>query len=364
MLSTIVADPASVSPDWLTEVLRDAGALSSRQSVATVTTGELGAGRLAHTVRLELTYRGRPRKAPRSLAAKFPAADAGTRSLAQALGMYAREVRFYQQLAPLVGMRVPHCYFAGVDAGEDSFALLLEDIVEPVVHGMVDPCPREDALLAVEQLALLHASHWNSPSLGSLGWLNQLVATAGLNEVADLVRLSWSDFTGPDSVRIDPELRKLGDRLCQAGLGNGIGGYQGPTTLIHGDFSLSNVLFITGCDGSRQAVTVDWQLTGNAAPLIDLAHLLGRMHTASRRSMERELVVAYHQGLQAAGVVDYPWETCWQDYQRWAWYAVVSAVLSTNLSAGGTAEEDQQRHADDVSRALIHALDHDSARFL
>ena len=47
-------------------------------------------------------------------------------SIPAALDMFRSEVRFYQEIAPVIGIRVPACYQA--EAGPDGTVLLLEDL--------------------------------------------------------------------------------------------------------------------------------------------------------------------------------------------------------------------------------------------
>jgi hypothetical protein len=47
-------------------------------------------------------------------------------SIPEALGMFRAEVRFYQEIAPVVGVRVPLCHRA--EAGDDGTLLVLEDL--------------------------------------------------------------------------------------------------------------------------------------------------------------------------------------------------------------------------------------------
>ena len=102
--------PADITPTWLSQALRDAGASEVTDVVAeTIAVGEGFAGNLA---RLELTYERPIDGAPGSLIAKFPSQHAPTRSLLGRLGVYEREVRFYQEVAPKLALRTPRPYFA------------------------------------------------------------------------------------------------------------------------------------------------------------------------------------------------------------------------------------------------------------
>jgi aminoglycoside/choline kinase family phosphotransferase len=359
-MPTTIDDPVLVDPGWLTDVLRADGVLPADRRVAAATTAPVDGGNVAHTVRLSLEYDAPVPQAPASLVAKFPARSEPARNLASLQGFYRREVRFYRELASRLRMRVPRCHAARLYDG-DGFVLLLEDIADGVVYDQTDGCPDDDALLAVGQLALLHASHWNDPALAAMGWLNQLHGP-DLRVWEDLFRASWISYVARDEVIIDRELLSLGNLLCDSSFQHWIGGYRGPRALIHADFHLTNLLFRDPPSGGREVVTVDWQLATHAPPLIDVAYFLGRMEPTARRRVERDLVRAYHERLQWAGVGDYGWADCWADYQRWAWFGVVSSLLAVAVTP--MSAEEAHRYAAKVSRYLTQALDHDSARFL
>ncbi|GAA4552105.1 phosphotransferase [Amycolatopsis samaneae] len=348
-MTEFVTDPASLTPEWLSGVLGE--------RVSSVTVSEVTGGVIARTVRVRLGYTGAAPGAPRSLVAKFPAEAELPRMLAKGAGLYTREVLFYRELAPRVGMRVPRCHFGRVDEAGERFALLLEDVTDATMHDQDEAWAREDVLLALGQLALLHGAHWDDSRLASLGWLNSLSGER-LEAWEQLFRVAWQDFTARAEVELDPGLFALGERFCAAGFDSWTEGFQGPRSLVHADFHTGNLLFRTREDGAREVVTVDWQLVTYASPLIDVAYLLGRMPTAVRRAGERDLVRAYHAALAA----DYPWDRCWEDYQRWVWYGVVSAliaVLGTPMSAKEAA-----LYCDKVTRYLTQAADHDSVRFV
>jgi hypothetical protein len=172
-MPTVIDDPALAQPGWLTEVLRDRGVIPDGRSVVSATPSPVDGGNVARTVRLCLEYDQPVPHAPTSLVAKFPALSEPARNLAVLQGLYRREVTFYRELGSHVRMRIPRCHAARLyDA--DGFVLLLEDIAGGVVYDQGDGCPHDDALLAVGELALLHASHWNDHRLASMRWLNQL----------------------------------------------------------------------------------------------------------------------------------------------------------------------------------------------
>lgn len=154
--------PRDLTPEWLTEALREDGAIN-RVSVTSVATrvigdeeGQTGTGQLA---RLHLTYDRAEADPPQSLIAKLSSPDPMLRAEYHALELYEREVRFYQELADQVALRTPRCHYSVLDRETGLCVLLLEDLA-PIRSGGENYalCSLEEAELAVAQIAKFHAS--------------------------------------------------------------------------------------------------------------------------------------------------------------------------------------------------------------
>lgn len=344
---------SGLSEAALTNALRATGALSPGRRVAEVHAAPMEGGYLAHTQRLVLRYDGElPEAAPRTLVAKSPAADEQALAVATWLGLYARELGFYRELAPHLDVRTPHCYGATHDPSTGDFLLLLEDVAPATVHDQAAACPTGDALLAIDQLARLHAAHWNDPRLAELDWLNHLDAEQ-ITTWHQLYTYAWGVLMERDPLPLSAELRAVGQRVADSDMVAWITDYDGPLALTHADFHLSNLLFARG-----EVVTVDWQMAMQAPPLIDVAFFLGRMPTADRRAIERDVLRAYHDRLVASGVAGYSFADCLEEYERSLWFGALSAVAASATKAF-TA-----RYEDKIARYFMQAIDHGSARFL
>ena len=77
--------PGEVTSDWLTERLRDAGALDAGR-VTEIRWEAIGTGQVGDSARFHLTY-DRKTAAPSTVAGKFPAVDAMSRGTAAAFQM-------------------------------------------------------------------------------------------------------------------------------------------------------------------------------------------------------------------------------------------------------------------------------------
>jgi hypothetical protein len=79
-------------------------------------------------------------QAPTSVFAKFATSDAARRKASQTIGLYQREVNFYNVLAKGANVRAPACYFAKTTSDGEFFALILEDF--PNRHAPFAVCRR------------------------------------------------------------------------------------------------------------------------------------------------------------------------------------------------------------------------------
>src|SRR6185437_269042 len=170
MLNALAATD-SLTTEWLTEALHEAGALPNGAVVACETRANAAFNSTAS--HLTLTYSAdAPADAPRHLFLK--------RNLdAEWASASARdEVRFYRAVAridPRPTMIVP-CYLAIFDDVRKASSLLLADISEShqpprtrdqMISG--ESIPDEAALdLTIDTLAAFHAAWWERPELGTI----------------------------------------------------------------------------------------------------------------------------------------------------------------------------------------------------
>ncbi len=312
-------DPEGVSAGWLTDTLRSRGVLP-RGRVASLTAEPLdvGKGMAGQLARLRLGYEDAGPEAPRSLVAKFSAQDPQARAMQHALGIYEREVGFYEELAPSSPLRTPRCYGSALVVESGQALLLLEDMTGAAgtVNGSwVAGCSVSEAELAVRAIAPLHAAWWMHPRLAEYGWLD-LRGPLTVEEAPEAFRGAWKAFLERFGTRVTEEVRQAGDRVAEH-----LGWiyprlYRDPPyTLAHNDYSADNLFF--GHAGPGPSVVVaDWQLVTRGRGILDVAYFLGgSLDSDLRREHERRLLGNYHALLVDGGVRDYPFERCWDDYR-------------------------------------------------
>jgi aminoglycoside/choline kinase family phosphotransferase len=299
-VNPVAATAADLTASWLSAALD--------REVTSVRCEPIGTGRIGASYRLSLTYCGVPR--PATLIAKLAAGDAAARQ-AVAKG-YATEVGFYTELAGKLAVRTPRCWYAAIDADETNFTLLLEDLAPAIPGVQAHGCSVESAAAALQNLARLHAAHWDNDSLFNFRFIGQPTP-----EVAQLLGTLVRDAT-PGF--IDRHEAALGERDAETlnavaeAISAWMLGRPRPFTLVHGDYRLDNLMFPP--EGS-DVVALDWQTLTIGQASRDVSYFLGTsLPTDVRRAHEHDLVWAYHAALVTEGVSRYDVERCWDDY-RW-----------------------------------------------
>ncbi|MFP6593655.1 MAG: hypothetical protein VB860_01590 [Dehalococcoidia bacterium] len=147
-----------ITPEWLTDALRAGGSLGDG-SVASVELERIGVGLgfASLVTRGTVEYSGDAGGAPKILIAKLMSGHADTDALIKSRGIGHREVRFFEELAPDVGVPVPEKYYADSDQETGEFTLLLEDLSDARLGDQVNGLSPEDAELVVNNLARMHA---------------------------------------------------------------------------------------------------------------------------------------------------------------------------------------------------------------
>lgn len=177
-------------------------------------------------------------------------------SITEALDSFRAEVRFYREIAPVAGVRVPACYQAE-DTGEGTM-LVLEDL-----GGWQ---PGADPLAAARVLSGMHR-RWVGQAHLRWPWLRPIGAAVDL--VEELFARVWPEVAERDD--LTPSVRALGAGLlgrvvdCEHAIR-----HAGPLTLAHGDASVQNMR--TSQDG--EVALLDWEDVSSAPGVLDLAWLL------------------------------------------------------------------------------------------
>ena len=338
-VASIPRYPGDVTPEWLSAVLRER---HPTVEVSHVDVVAIGTGQTGATYRVTARYVTDPGDLPQTYVIKLPAQDDTVRD--RVVIGYRSECAFYSSVADRVQVPTPQCFYCEITEDAMDFALLLADQAPAVQGDQLAGCGEQEARLAANALAGLHAPSWCDPVwLDFPGIAFGRPDEAGARGMGEVARMS-ADIT----------IEKLGDRMSaedRETFRSAMGLVEpwllaeyDRFALLHGDYRLDNMLF----DPDRTRVSVvDWQTLGVGLPARDLAYFTATsLNSRLRARIEGDLVAGYHQALTGCGVTDYDRETCWRDYRL----GVLQAPL---ISALGFAFAAATERGDDMVLAML-----------
>jgi hypothetical protein len=177
-------------------------------------------------------------------------------SIPAVLQIFESEVRFYREIAPVVGVRVPECYQA--EDNGDGTLLVLEDLS--------DWTPGAEPDAGARALRDLH-DRWVGEAHQRWPWLRPL--GAGVDLVAALYDRTWPMLA--ERSDLSASVRDFGQRLvgkvtdAERDIAE-----AGELTMVHGDASAQNLR--TGPAG--EVAFLDWEDVSAAPGMLDLAWFL------------------------------------------------------------------------------------------
>jgi hypothetical protein len=313
-MPNLPADPADLTPAWLSE------ALGTEVTGVEVLDHAFATNQRA---RIGLEY-PTPGAGPASLFVKLAPSDPAHRQMIGATGMGERETQFFADVSGTVDLLVPGCPFAASEG--DLFVLLLEDLTTrdcrffPEMTGV-----RADAAaVALEDLARFHARFESEAERDKVApWLRtpsrrMSEATAGLMRMV----------LDANAERLSPTYTAIGELYEQHHAWFDEMWHAGPPTYIHGDLHVGNV-YLDAAHGAARVGFVDWGLSRTSTHLRDVSYFLTMsVDVEDRRAHERELIQGYLDALRAAGGHDYSLDDAWTAHRLQASYTVVATFLA------------------------------------
>jgi hypothetical protein len=353
-----IPTPESINASWLTERLREAGHVTA--VVREVTATRVGTGQIGKCIRFDMRIEGGSASTPHSLIGKFPSDDPTSRTTGVQLRNFIKEVSFYRELASRLTISIPRCYYAAIQGEGPEFALLLEDLAPATQGDQMAGCTADVARSAVLELVGLHAPSWCDASLRGIVWLGE--PSEPMIELGRMLyRTQLPGFLERYGSRLEADEAAIITRVADS-TGAPFELLRDPFALVHVDYRLDNLLIDASKTPPRISV-VDWQSITLGNPLSDVAYFMGAgLVPANRREVERDIVRAYHQALGRAGVANYPFERCWNDYRRGA-FAGFAVTVIASMMVEQTARGDEMFVAM-ARRHSRHAIDLDAEEFL
>jgi len=288
---------------------------------------------------------GWARPLPKTLYAKLPCRQIGTRAFANAVGFWQVEATFCERIASQLPIRVPRV--VAVAQRGARFVLLLENLQEVpgarlfINRDMAAGTTPERARMCLSTFAELHAGFW--------GW--------GAAQREALLPLRLHPFLGPggramtralNSAAISPAHEAAPDLFTKQHVDtfrlaidkwNALIDiwYGDPLTLIHGDSHLANCFEYPTSDGPRMGL-IDFQGLQWCRGIRDVQyHLINSLEPEVLAEHEDELIDHYVAELGVQGV-ELAAEDAREQYRALSFQTLMVAVVSIGL--GSLTERD------------------------
>ena len=280
-----------ISPDWMQQVFARAGVEVPR--LTRTASRPIGHGNLSGTVVTQLSYENDSVSAPQSVVCKFTSNLPTAVLLAQAAGVYSREVMTYRLLGEASPIRIPRTYLAETDASGGRLNLVMEDLSAFAEPGdQVAGCSPSDAHAAISEFASLHASFWNNPGIDKLDWLfssRPRSGAAATQSFAAGARACAVRFKN----RLPAEVLAAVDSFAPH-VGEWASAPPRRKTLIHREARVDNIVFDRRDSPNIHAYVIDWQFTSCGDPQFDVAYFAsGSLAPQDRRACELSLIESH-----------------------------------------------------------------------
>lgn len=347
MPTPVITDLHQVTPEWLTAVLQDSGALTSGAVAAFDAVAGEGNWSSSGTLQLRYSEDANGERPPR-LFLKMVNTDAGDGEF-----FGPSEVTYYTRdyvdvdNAPLL-----RCYDGQYSEALQRYHLLLQDVSQTHVKaGEKEPTLAYGLALA-EALATLHARWWGAQRLEEAkapvhdpGHIRRFVAIAEPGAANIVEQLSHElEPHWPAAMRdlFANHPRAMIQRTAD----------KDGFTLIHGDVGPGNVLVPQ--KGQDPLYIIDrqpfnWSLT-TWLGVYDLAYaIVLEWNSELRRKHETPILQKYHETLQRNGIEGYSWQRLWDDYRL---CAAIGVTIAVEYCRGGINKRWQSYWLPMLKRAL------------
>jgi len=324
---SIPREISELDASWLTDALRRAGVLTSgRVTRVDATPFAEGMGLLSRLLRLVVEYDAEASPAPTSFVAKIPTSSPENYELSVGFRFYLRELDFYRHLPSEWATRIPKFFYGAAEPDGRSFVLLLEDLGRFRMGDQIRGADADEVRAVFEAAAKMHATFWGRLESTHPDWLidGRSPFHAGLIET--LYRSALPTVLTNFAEFFPPVLRDAAERLT-----NYVPIFwekmeEAPTTIVHGDLRLDNVLFDGPASASALAF-VDFQICSRGKAGFDIGYFLSQsVEPEVRRAFGSDLVRIYHRALEANGVV-YDFESLDRDVRRAVVFCLVYPVI-------------------------------------
>ncbi len=325
MTFDLISDPSQITTDWMTAVLRSSSTIDESTSVASVDVTDIGedGGLLSLIYRASMTFDGG--SGPASAMVKIPVPDANMRGTADVLGFYPRELAFYSEIAPGAPFGAAAIYGAAIASDSTDFVLVLEDLGQLRSVDQVAGASLDDTRAVLTAMGRFHAMWWGHEDIPAMSDrflpINNPVYIAAL---PDVFAGGWPGCLEHDAATLPPALVEHGNRFGEL-VPWLLEEMMEPATFVHGDWRADNVFF-DGTGPDSPVTMIDFQISGFAVGLYDVAYFVSQSIDADVRSGHDEDLVRHYLSVLADNGVELDFDTAWRKYQVCLAHCFIYAV--------------------------------------
>ena len=303
---------------------------------------------------------GRAQPLPKTLYAKLPCEELGTRAFANAVGFWAVEATFCERIAAQVPIRVPRVY--AVAQRGARFVLLLENLQEVpgarlfINRDMAAGTTPDRSRMCLTTFAELHAAFWGLEAAAREALLpirlHPFLAPGGraMTRALNAAAIAPAHKAAPDLFeKRHVEICRLAIEKWDALIASW---YSEPLTLIHGDSHLANCFEYRTPEGPRMGL-IDFQGLQWCQGIRDVQyHLINSLEPDVLAEHEDELIDHYVAELAGHGI-ELAAREAREQYRALSFQALMVAVVSIGL--GSLTERDATVRT--VLRRSVAAID-------
>lgn len=314
-MRSIPSGPDDITSSWVAAV--------TGWSIDDISVAQIGVGVGVSSALYRATLSGAG--CPESVVVKLQALAPEAIQTAAALGLYRREVNFFEELRAESPIRVPECHHSEIDDDGAAFVIVMEDFGGNRLLDQVEGMELADLERAVEQLADWHATWWNKVDGFADRWLAVPLGTPVYPAVLPgLFAEGWEKLAAEAPHVLEP-FAEIGPKF-----GDALGGLlqqldAAPNTLLHGDYRADNLMF----DAEGNVLLLDFQILGTGSAVYDLAYLITQSPDAALASEhEQRLFEMWKTRLIDLGVPTEDLARAWDDYRTAALVCLVYPVVA------------------------------------
>ena len=184
-------------------------------------------------------------------------------------------------------------YYVDFVEGTADIVIVMEDLDPREQGDQLKGCSPTEAALALTEAAKLHRAFWNDETLFDLPWVSRRNPEQTAQTIALLEGLQPA-FVERYRDDLTHEATEISEHFVRSAA-NWFADVPKPSTLVHGDFRLDNLMFApTDIEVTPPVVVVDWQTVAHSHGAHDVSYFVGSAFEPDMRRQHEEQLVSHY----------------------------------------------------------------------